>query len=325
MAQALTYREPTRVGQPNLNEPFPVLVNPAQGAVWRRGDILVETTTGAIVVPPNPGSGSLSGTPGPSGGTGPNTTGSPITTGTSASAGAPAQTYYGVVTYSAAGPIESLPSAVFIINCPPGFLPTVSVAAAGAPAAATSFNTYLGLLPDFLAAQPAFPGTALGAVFTAANPLTNYAGATRGATNLAGNIWGMAMHASNEIYFEGTGGSFLTGNPGSLFGGSMSVPPLMPDEAPRSYVCALGGGDLFEFSLNAASGGWSPLLITKQAGLTLDATTGWFTVDTTQTNKVCQIVDHRDGVYIGPTQNGNPGDTGVRVIVQFISTTLLIQ
>jgi hypothetical protein len=318
--QTLPYREPTYVGNPNIREPFPITVNPAQNAVWRRGDILVQSTTGTIALPPGGatgGSGSLAGTAGPATST--------ITLGTSASATAPALTYYGVVTYDATGPIESLPSSIFVINCAAGFLPTVSVAAAGAPAAATGFRTYLGLLPDYLASQIAVPGTTLGTTFTAANPLTNYAGAARGATNLSGNILGMAICASNETYFDGYGGSFTAGNPSSRLGATNQLPPLTPDEAPLGYVVTLGAGTILEMSLHANSGGWGPLLVGTQFGLTLDATTGWFTVDTTQTNKVGYIVGQRPGVYIGPTQSGNPGDYGVRVDVQFISTTLLVQ
>jgi hypothetical protein len=318
VAQTLAYREPTYVGQPNIREPFPITVNPAQNAVWRRGDILVESTTGTILVPPGAGTGTFVGVAGPAA--------SAITLGTTSSAGAPAATYYGEVTYNYTNHTnESLASALFVINCPPGYLPTVSVSATGAPANATDFHTYLGLLPDYLSVQDSAAGTALGSTFTAANPLTNYAGAARGATNLSGNILGMAICASNENYFDGYGGSFTAGNPGSRLGATNTIAPLTPTEAPLGYVVTLGAGTTLEMSLNANTGGWSPLLNGTQFGLTLDATTGWFTADTTQSNKVGYIVAQRPGVYIGPTQSGNPGDVGARVIVQFLASALLVQ
>ena len=135
----------------------------------------------------------------------------------------------------------------------------------------------------------------------------------------------MAICASNENYYDGYGGSFTAGNPGSRLGSTNQLPPLTPDEAPLGYALTLGNGTILEMSLNSASGGWSPLLIGTTAGLTLDSTTGWFTVDTSQSNKVCTIVGQRPGVYIGPTASGNPGDTGVRVLVQFTSSSLLVQ
>lgn len=313
----LTYREPSFVGSPNIREPFPVPFQLAQNAVFRRGDILVLQTTGAITNPPNPGTGSLSGVAGP--------LASAVTIVGTAAANAPATTYFIYVSYSAAGPLESLPSQLFVFNAKPGQVPQVTVASAGAPAAATGFHTYIGLVPDATPRQDATAaGTALGSAFTGPFPLTNYIGAAEGATNLSGNILGVAQHASNENYYDGYGGSFTAGTPNSGLGATNTIAPLTPTEAPLAYIITLDNGTLFEFNLNVASGGWQNSLIGTQAGLTLDATTGWWTVDTTQTNKVCKIVDHRPGVYIGPTTQGNALDAGVRVVVEFLPAALAI-
>lgn len=308
----LTYREPTYVGSGNIREPRIFMISPGQNAAWRRGDILITSTTGSITSPPNPGSGSLSGLAGPPL--------SAITVGSSASSGAPAATYYTQVTYAATGPLESLPSVIVPINVAAGFLPTVIVSATGAPAAATGFRVYMGLLPTNIANQSATAaGTTLGSTFTAANPLTNSIGAQRAATNASTGILGMAACASNETYFDGYGGSFTAGTPGSRLGSTNTIDPLTPTEAPNGYVVGLGQGTLIEMNLNSASGAFSYNLVGTTAGITLDATTGWFTVDSTQSNKVVTIVDHRPGVYIGPTAQGNPGDLGARVIVEFTS------
>ena len=313
----IPYREPVFVGNPRHVEPYPVLVNPAQNAVWRRGDILVEATTGAIVLPQSNGAGTGTGIAGP--------TSAVITATTSASAGAPAATYFVQVAYNVTNHTnESIPSALFEINCPPGFLPSVNVAAAGAPFSATNYQVYMGLLPTYLANQNGAAGTALGTPFVAANPLADYAGAQRGATNLNTNVLGMAICASNENYFDGYGGSFTAGNPGSRLGSTNTIDPLTPTEAPLGYVIALGAGTQIEMNLNTASGGFSPLLIGTTAGLTLDAASGWFTADTSQSNKILTIVGYRPGVYIGPTAQGNPGDLGARVVVQFTTASALL-
>lgn len=315
MPQILSYREPTYVGNGNIKEPFPVPVNMAQGAVCRRGDILVQAVTGSIVVPPNPGSGTFAGLPGPAA--------SRVTIGSTTSAGAPAATYFIEVTDAEAGPKETLPSQIFVSNCPPGYVPTVLVSATGAPAGATGTYIYVGLLPDYLAQQNSSINT-YATTFDVVYPLTNSAGATLAASSANANILGMAQHASNENYFDGFGGSFLAGNPGSRLGSTNQLPPLTPDEAPLVYVVTLGAGTILEMSLNAASGGFSPYMIGSAFGLTYDTATGWFTADTTAT-QCGNIIGQRPGVYIGPTQQGNPGDAGTRVLVQFLASTLLLQ
>jgi hypothetical protein len=245
---------------------------------------------------------------------------SAVTLGTSASAGAPAATYYSVVTYSASG-AQSVPSQVFIQNVAAGNLPTIVVASAGAPAAADHFVVYMGLSPGSLSMQQAaLTTTALGATFTAANPLTNSVGWNRSVTNPSANIVGLACDASNENFFDGTGGSFNVG-PGSRLGADTSVPPLTPFEAQGAYVIGLGGGTTIEMNLINTTA-YYPSLLGTTAGIALDSTTGFFIVDPAQSNKTVTIVGQRDGVYIGPTSPGTVGDLGARVIVQFTSGLL---
>jgi hypothetical protein len=309
------YYEPRLVGSGSIKEPKKFLVNPAQGAAWRRGDIVVQTTTGTITALNPNGNGALASASAPAA--------SAVTLGTSAVAGAPAATYYGAVTYTATS--QESPPYYFIVNCPAGYLPTVNVASAGAPAGATNQATYLGLFPGYLALQQATKTTtALGATFTASNPLTNSTGANRGATNLSGSIIGLADSMSDETYFDGIGGSFTAGRASSRLGATNSVAPLTPTEAPMLYVVGLGFGQLVEMNLNQNTA-WSPMLLNTQVGLTLDATTGFFTVDPTQSNKVAVIVDQRPGVYIGPTASGSSGDIGTRVIVEFLPAALAVQ
>ena len=166
-------------------------------------------------------------------------------------------------------------------------------------------------------------GTATGSAFTAAHPLTNYAGVKVPATGPSSNIVGIAQHAYNETYFDGYGGSFLAGNPGSRLGSTNTISPLTPTEAPLAYVITLGNGTQFEFSLNSASGAFSELLIGSAVGFTLDSATGWWTADTTA-SAAGVIVGYRPGAYIGPTTQGQPGDTGVRVVCRFNASALLI-
>lgn len=314
----LTYTEPKFVASPNIREPRIFLVNMAQGAAFRRSDLVVLSTTGTITTPPGASSGSTYGT----------TTAGPaasaVTIVNHATSGAPAATYYIVVTYTLTSN-ESAPSQMFIQNCPPGYTPGITVSSTGEPAGTTNFAAYVGLLPNYLSLQQATKTTtATGSQFNVAYPLTNSQGANEGATNLSSGILGIAAHASNETYFDGYGGSFTAGNPGSRLGSTNTIAPLTPTEAPLAYVIGLGGGQLYEFNLNTASGAFSPYLIGTTAGMTLDSTTGWWTVDTSQSNKIVTIVDARPGVYIGPTAQSSSDNLGTRVIVEFSSSALAL-
>lgn len=315
MGATIQYQPPRIVGTGNIKEPKPFVVLPTQNAAWRAGDILVQSTTGTITNPPAVGSGSLASALAP-GATG----ASAITLGTSASAGAPALTYYGVATYTGTS-AESATSAPFIINCPAGFLPTVTVASAGAPGTATGFNTYLGLYPGQYFKQDA-SATSLASAFTATYPLANFLGANRGATNLSSNILGIAQTAVDATYFSGIGGAFTAGQNSSQLGSTNTVPPLMPSDAYQLYVTGLGYGQYVELNLNQNTMLTQGILGTT-AGLTLDAASGIWTVDPTQSNKIVTIAEFRQGVAIGPTASGSFGDLGARVVVYFNSGLLL--
>lgn len=312
------YYEPRIVGNGSIKEPVKFMVNPAQGAAWRRGDIVVQATTGTITALPTAGQGALAtaAIPGSSGA-------SAVTITNSASSGAPAQTYFIALTYTATS-AESQP-AYFVQNCPPGYIPTITVASAGAPSGATNFAAYVGLLPGYYSLQQASKTTtALGSAFNVAYPLTNSAGANRGATNLSGSILGLADSMSDETYFDGYGGSFTAGRAGSRLGSTNTIAPLTPTEAPLLYVVGLGNGQRVELNLVNTTA-WSPYLLGTTAGLALDSSTGFFVVDPGQSNKIVTIVDQRPGVYIGPTASGTAGDLGARVVVEFSSSSLLIQ
>lgn len=312
------YRAPSLIGSPNLKEPLQRLGVPAQNAVWRAGDVLLTQTTGSITAPPATlfaGSGSLANTiaPGAVGG-------NAVTITNATTAGAAAASYYIIVTNTYSGG-EGPPSQVFIQNCPPGTTPAITVASAGAPGAATNFAAYVGVVYGSLSLQQATKTTtALGSAYTVPATLTNNIGLARAATGTSSNIFGIALNDSNANYFNGPGGSFLAGNAGSPLGATTSVPPLQPFEAQGAYALGLGNGQLVEMSLVNTTA-WYPSLGGLAVGLTLDATTGFFIADPGQT-QVGNIVDHRDGAYIGITGNGTTGDTGVRVIVQFLSSVL---
>ena len=313
---AISYRESQFVGNPNLKEPIPYLVSPAQDQTWNRGDILGLETVGTIVAPPGVGTGALASAAGP--------LASAVTITNAATAGAQPHTYFIELTYTATS-AESAVSQLFVQNCPAGYTPSVTVASAGAPAGATDFAAYIGLSPTSLALQQATKTTtALGSAYVATSPLTNYTGAFRVATNVASNIAGIAIDDSGALLFGGYSGSFTAGTVTSLFGSSNSMQPLMATDAPLNMINGLGNGAQIEMNLNTASGAFTQALISQTAGITLDPATNFYTVDTTQSNKVCRIVDARQGVYIGPTASSDSSGLGTRVIVSFLPSVLAL-
>ena len=314
----IPYYEPFYVGSTNQTSPDVRLYAPVPGAVWRRGAVLVQQTTGTVgqTTLPAP-QGSMAALNGPAA--------SAVTFGTATTAGAPGGTYYVVVTYTATTN-ESLPSQEFVTNVLPGQTPTITVASAGAPGAATNFAAYVSFLPGFeVLQQGSKTTTALGAAFTVPNPLTNYQGVNGAATNAAGasgaSIVGIAENDSNEIFFSGTGGSIGVGNQ-SLLGATQSLPPLLPLEVPLAYVAsAAGAGAVFEFSLRQTIA-WSPTLVGTQVGLYLDATSGFYVMDTAQSNKVAYIKQSADGAPINSV-TGTVGDYGKRVQIIFLPSVTI--
>jgi hypothetical protein len=266
------------------------------------------TTTGTIVTAPGAGggTGALAGVAGP--------LPAAVTITPTAVTNAPGGTYYIVVTYAATG-AESGPSQEFVANVLPGFMPQVNVVAAGAPAAATSYNYYVGLFPQTEVKQNGAIVT-LGTATTVPNPLTNTAGINQAVTNQA-IIYGLAVNSSLATYYSGTGGSFAV-NEHSLFGATTSQPPMNPAEVYMGYVIKLFPYLPVEISLiNTVA--WSQMLVGTQVGLTLDAATGWFVADPTQSNKVATIVQSSDGDF---RTLGQAGDYGKRVLINFLQSAV---
>lgn len=301
-------------------------------STWKRGDILRVVTTGSAANPYVGASGTTfnpaAGTPtlGPALAAGQGAfniissstsiVSGAVTVAATASASAPALTYFCIVTYTFTAN-ESLGSQEFIINCPAGLVPTVSVSATGAPASTTNFALYVSLLPGYEILQQATKTTtATGAAFTIPFPLTNDVGLQQAATNASTAFFGMAIDDQNAQFFSGVGGSGQVGNQ-SLFGATMTQAPLTATEAMLNYVYKLQGLQL-EMSLVQA---WNPILAGTTAGLTLDPTTGFYVADTSQGNKVMTI----GGPVIGPAAfQGGLGITGTRVSVVFISGAALV-
>lgn len=286
-------------------------VIPDENANWRDGDILTLGSTGTPLAPtPN---GALAAFAGPDK--------SVITLGVTASAGKPATTYFGVVTYVGAANIESQVSEPFVINCPFGFLPTVSVSSVGAPSGATDFETYLGVIPGAYFRQAVLPGTALDATFTGANPLTNHAGVVRAATGDSTNLVGIASEDSDRYFAGFPGGSQQAGSR-APFGASQSMSPGWDNDTFKLPVAKLSQG---YFVMNLLQP-WFSSLENTAAGIAIDsagiasgfAATNFFIVDNTQT--ACLTIIRR--VITNPSVNAD-GDIGARVLVSFDAAALV--
>jgi len=292
----------------NNTSPNQVPYYPAPGAIWREGDVLIQSTTGTMTQPPNLGLGTFVGQAGPAA--------SRVTFTAATTAGAPAATYYIQVTDAYSGGNESIPSQEFIVNSQAGQTPIVAVSATGAPTNATSFNVYAARYPGMEGKQNSSI-TAYASTVTLASPLTNSIGVNKGATAAAANIVGIAVNDSTQNYFIGGGGSILVGNQ-SILGATNSLPPLTPPEVLQAYVIKLQNGTYWEFSLRTTIP-WYPSLVGSSVGLYLDATTGFWVVDTAQT-AVATIYQSSDGVN---SICGTVGDIGKRVIVTFTGTGLV--
>lgn len=296
-------------------EPIPYALAGYSGVTWdrtipkpynffRRGAVLANSTTGTIATP-SP-TGSMATTAGPAA--------SAITFGTTTSANAPAATYYLYFTYTASTN-ESLPSGPYIQNVNAGYVPNLTVASAGAPAAATNWAVYAAYIPSYEALQQATrTTTALGSAFALANPLTNYTGAIAAASSTNSGIIGVAAADSNANFFSGAGGSTAVGNT-SNFGATQSFPPLDSIGALAVPIIKLQTCVL-EMSLVQAL---YPALVGTAVGITLDATTGWHVADTSATacGTIQSFVTGPPGMFGQPS-----GDTGARVRVLFTAADL---
>jgi hypothetical protein len=156
------------------------------------------------------------------------------------------------------------------------------------------------------------------------------AGAIATATaNVAGGIAGIAQHDSNAVFAQ-----IDTGLQGVF--GFFQGAPLLPPDPGYVIVVPLGAPIIVEINLTATTGwvtgGTQQANIGTQVGLAIDGTTGFFLADPTASNKVAVITGKPQGVPAGLGGAGVPfpskggvGDTGARVYVSFISTTLAIQ
>jgi hypothetical protein len=308
MGLTIPYLMPQWAGNPSFEAPVQQSYVPAPSAFWREGDVLISTPTGTIVNPPGLGVGTGVGVAGP--------LASAVTVTQTVTANAPGGSYYYVLTYTGTSTNESLPGTEFVVNSLPGYLPTISVAAAGAPAMATGFAVYASKLPGYEVRQST--GTTLGSTVTVANPFANSIGVQRAATNPSTNIVGIAVNDSNANFFSGIGGSINVGNQ-SLYGATVTVPPLTPNEAYTAYVVKLQGFTYWEFSLRQTYT-WTPALIGTTCGLTLDTVSGFWVVDPSANGAICTIINSSDGVQ---SVVGSIGDLGKRVIVSFNGTGLV--
>jgi hypothetical protein len=304
----LTYYPPSLVGKGGIQFFNMASGFEAQNAAFRRGDFLVNSTTGSITSP-SP-TGSLATTV---------PTQLPVVTPNNASStNNSVQTLYAYHTYYGSG-TESLPSAEFTIVNNVGYAAAVSVASSGAPSAATGWNLYVGLVPggewQQLTNQSFGPNVAI------PYPLTNSVGWNRGATNLSTNLVGIAVDDFDVQFHSGPAASFKNTSP---FGADVSGPPMGFYEQYQTKVYTLGGGQRFEISLVQA---WYPGLLYSTCGLQYNTAAGCFVADTSQSNKILTIVDKVQGAY-NPTyaSEGTVGDTGARVVCAVTtSSALLIQ
>lgn len=287
-----------------------------QGAAWRESDFLTLTTVGAVTAKTLAASSStLLNVAGPVFGqslsvssTAAVTNGNITITGV-VTAGAPAATYYVYCTYTAAGPIESLPGPEFIISCAAGFTFSVNVATAGRPATATQFAVYASVYEGGELLQQATKVTTnTGTAFTVgatAGALVNSVGVNRSASNDHASIVGIAIHDSQALYETGVGGSFTAGNISNLLGAWANPPTLAPSDPGQGLVVTLVNGQPFEISLLQP---WTNALVGAAFGLTLDAT-GWFVADTGAT--AVGIINGLAGGFLGDT--GGSTDIYARV------------
>lgn len=286
----------------------------AQNAAFRESDILQIVTTGTINTPTP--QGGLAAVAGPSLGQNVSlpSTSSTLTVGnvaiTATGTGAPTNpvSYYVVLTYSDSLS-ESLPGQEFIINAAAGVLPIVNVTTAGGSGAG-HYSIYIGLFSGGEARQVAALTTqAINSAFTFPSPLTNNIGVNRSANNPSANVVGIAMADAAALYAQGVGGAMNVGGPGNLLGYWANPSPLAPSDPLQMLVAPLINAQQLSIKLKQA---WYPTLIGTTAGVVLDATSGYFVLDNSQSNKIATIISMTDPF-------ANPGDTYARVNVVFTS------
>ena len=323
---------PRIVGTPGIDSPIPKAWFPAPGSSWREGAMCQLVTTGSISLPTP--QGSMAALAGPTtGGSGPfsitsssfSQTAGNFTVAGHANTAAPAATYYIFATYTATSN-ESLAGPEFACSCPAGVVPAITVASAGAPAAATNFALYVGVFSGSECLQQATKTTtALGSAFNVPWTLTNSQGVNNGASNMNSGIVGIAMHDSAATYGPafggvgggGIGGSFTGGAIQSQLGTWANPPPVGPPDPQQALFLSVANQVPVEISLKQAF--YGPSTIGSAFGLTLDTTSGYFVADTGATG--CGTIV--DKVWGSTADVGGTGDTYSRVIVQFTAADCL--
>lgn len=263
---------------------------PAPGAIWSRGDILAQITTGTITNPAPSGTGFITFTP---------STVPTVVSAASASAANPAQTLYAFYTYvESSGTAESQASPEFIINVTAGYTASVTVPEDGNyPAGTTKTNLYIGTLPGGEWQQVA--GTTLGvAAVVPVYPLTNNIGANRAATNASASIIGYAVENVEVTFANRAGSGGQAGNNlRALFGQDQSGPTGVGYEQYQGYYIDLNN-QLLVMSIVQA---YYPSLIQSTFGLYYNVASQVFQADNSQSNKILTMV----GKFGQP--NANPG------------------
>jgi len=306
---------PKIAGVPGIDSAFIKSYNLAQSAAWRDASFgqLITTGTAGTTKSVQVSSGTLANIAGPVfatpvsiNSTAATTNGNITITGV-VTAGAPAAIYYVFATYTAAGIIESLPGAEFIVNTAAGFTFSVNVLAAGAPAAATNFAVYVSQYEGGeLLQQATKTTTALGTAFTIPFPLTNSVGVNIAPTNATTNIVGIALHDSQSLWATGVGGGFTAGGISNLLGAWMPPPTLGPIDPSQALFTSLVNGQVFEATFVQP---WSNAYIGQPVSLVLDPS-GWHTVSDTGGNQFATIIGKATGVG---SDVGGVNDTNVRV------------
>jgi len=306
----ITLVPPSLIGTQGQEQPFNLdYISASPYAIFRRMDILAQATTGSLTNP-NP-NGSISTVVPPA------ITSSivaPTVTGSSAAA-----RYIMFYTYVGGGSIESQPSPEYVLNLAAGTTYTLTVPSAGAPAAATTFNTYIGTVSGGEFQQVS--GTTLGSAASIPNPLTNYNGVIQAATNASANIVGFAESDYDVTYAPRAGSPGPGYSNRDLFGIDATQPPLgYLEQYQVGYYRVSANQQLFEASLVQ---GWYASLIGTTAGIKYDTTANCHAIDTSQSNKIVTIV----GKVQGPDNTtygsvGDVGDTGARIICKFNSGTI---
>lgn len=291
------------IGTPGNDTLFPKPGIIGYNAAWKEADFLTYTAGTAAKLPAP--TGSMAALAGPVYGT-PN-----IVVVQHASAGAPGGVYYIVVSYTATTN-ESNVSQEFTVASAAGYVPGITAASAGAPAAATDFAVYASLFSGGEALQQASKTTtALGTQFNIPNALINQYGFQRSASSDSA-LLALSMHDSAEIYEKGLGGGNTAGGPGNILGIWANPPPFSLDFNYQALVYSLGGRYV-EMSLVQP---WNQGLVGAAVGITLDATSNQFVADTGAT-QIGNIAWYVDG---SPAAVGGPFQTGTRVAVLIEAT-----